>query len=200
MEIITLKHKTVRAYIINSNGIYIMVDSGYPESLKIFDKMLADKNMTFSQINYLVITHFHPDHAGLVQQLLDYGIQLLLHENQKEYIHWINNYFQEHIHQKYKPIIENNNDKITVLDTESSASLFEKHKINGKIIFTPGHTNDSVTFIINDAAFIGDLTKYNETGIYTSKIAEDSWNKILKNKIGEIYPGHGEKYKISMGE
>ena len=31
MEVITLKHKTVNAYVINTNDLSIMVDTGYPE-------------------------------------------------------------------------------------------------------------------------------------------------------------------------
>ena len=166
--------------------------------MNIYTKLLININTTFSQIKYLIITHFHPDHAGLVQQLLDNGILLLLHESQKDYLEWINNHFEKHIHKKYKPIIvENNENKIT-LDTEESKSLFKKHKIDGKIISTPGHTNDSITFIVNDKAFIGDLPKYNMNGSYKTETIKDSWNKILENNVKEIYPGHGEKYKIEQ--
>ena len=69
IEVIILKHKTVNAYVINTNDLSIMVDTGYPESMNIYNKLLTNINTTFSQIKYLIITHFHPDHAGLVQQL-----------------------------------------------------------------------------------------------------------------------------------
>jgi glyoxylase-like metal-dependent hydrolase (beta-lactamase superfamily II) len=198
MEILTLKHKTVQAYIINSNDLCIMVDSGYPESLNLFSKLLTNNNKTFYQIKYLIITHFHPDHAGLVQQLLDYGIHLIIHENQKEYLEWINNHFRKHVHKKYKPINTKNNEKIITLDSNESQKLFKEYKIDCKIIPTPGHTEDSITFIANGIAFIGDLPKYNEKGLYKTTKIQNSWNKILENSIKEIYPGHGEKYSIEM--
>jgi glyoxylase-like metal-dependent hydrolase (beta-lactamase superfamily II) len=195
INVFTLNHKHTQAYIVYVNDIYIMVDSGYPESLNTFQKVLLNSNISFAQIKYLIITHFHPDHAGLVQTLMDYGIKLLLHENQKDYIEWINKYFIKHIHKKYKQIIIDNNN-IDIINTEKSKTLFEKNGIKGKIISTPGHTDDSITFIINDIAFIGDLPKYDKNKFYKSKTVLDSWNKIIDNNITEIYPGHGSKYII----
>jgi glyoxylase-like metal-dependent hydrolase (beta-lactamase superfamily II) len=198
-QIITLNHKYAQAYIVCVNGIYIMVDAGYPESFNTFGKILSMHSITYSQIKYLIITHFHPDHAGLVQPLMDLGIQLIMHENQKGYIEWMNNYFVKHYtrnkgvpHKKYQPITKEG----TLLSTESSEKLFAGNKIAGKIISTPGHSDDSITFIIDDIAFTGDLPRYDLMSLYKSEIILNSWDKILKNKVKEIYPGHGINYLL----
>jgi glyoxylase-like metal-dependent hydrolase (beta-lactamase superfamily II) len=170
-----------------------MVDSGYPESLNAFQKTLSKNSITFSQVKYLIITHFHPDHAGLVQPLMDYGIKLLLHENQNENIAWINNYFEEHIHKKYKPII---NENIYTLSTSESKKLLEENEINGLIVATPGHTDDSITLVIDNVAFVGDLPKYYFCKTSNLKIFLESWNRIIESNVKEIYPGHGDKYLI----
>jgi glyoxylase-like metal-dependent hydrolase (beta-lactamase superfamily II) len=197
-QILTLNHRHTQAYVVSIDNIYIMIDSGYPESLSTFEKILKEYNIEFSQIKYLLITHFHPDHAGLTQVLLDYGIQLLLHESQKEYIEKVNNYFAKYFHEKYKPIILENNDKISLLDTEESINIFNEHKLAGKIISTPGHTDDSITFIIDDIAFTGDLPNYNVMELYKSEIISDSWKKIIESNVKEIYPGHGDKYNLAI--
>jgi glyoxylase-like metal-dependent hydrolase (beta-lactamase superfamily II) len=195
-RVLTLNHRHTQAYVICINDIYIMVDSGYPESLSAFEEILKTHNIEFSQIKYLLITHFHPDHAGLVQTLFDYGIQLLLHECQKEHVEKVNNYFVRYFHKKYKPIILENNDRISLLNTEESINIFNEHKFAGKIISTPGHTDDSITFIIDDIAFTGDLPNYNGMELYESEIISDSWKKIIENNVKEIYPGHGDKYSL----
>jgi glyoxylase-like metal-dependent hydrolase (beta-lactamase superfamily II) len=195
-RVLTLNHKHTQAYVVSVNGIYIMVDSGYPGSLKVFKKILKGYKIKFPQIKYLLITHFHPDHAGLVQILLDYGIQLLLHESQKEYIEKINNYFVSFFNKKYKPVILENNDRISLLNTEESINIFNAHKFTGKIISTPGHTDDSITFIIDDIAFTGDLPNYNGMELYKSKIISGNWKEIIESNVKEIYPGHGDKYII----
>ena len=82
------------------------------------------------------------------------------------------------------------------MDTEESKTFFKNHKIDSKIISTPGHTDDSITFIVGDKAFIRDLRKYYMNGSYKTATIKDSWNKILENRIEEIYPGHEKKYKI----
>jgi len=51
---------------------------------------------------------------------------------------------------------------------------------------------NSITFIVNDVAFIGGLPKYNMNGSYKTKAIKYSWNKILENNVKEIYPGHGK--------
>ena len=109
---------------------------------------------------------------------------------------WINNHFEKHVHKKHKPIIVENDKNITRLNTEESKTFFKNHKIDSKINSTSGHTDDSITFIVNDKAFIGDLPKYNMNGSYKTAIIKDNWNKILENRIEEIYLGHGKKYKI----
>jgi glyoxylase-like metal-dependent hydrolase (beta-lactamase superfamily II) len=174
-----------------------MIDAGYPESFNKFGKILSTHSIKFSQINYLIITHFHPDHAGLVQPLTDLGIQLLMHEKQKGYTEWMNNYFVKFYtrnkgqpHKMYQPITKDG----ILLDTEGSEKLFSENEIDAKIISTPGHSDDSITFIIDDMAFTGDLPKFEERSLYKSEIIMNSWDKIQNYKVKEIYPGHGSKY------
>lgn len=68
-----------------------------------------------------------------------------------------------------------------------------------KVIYTPGHTIDSICFAINDLLFTGDTLFNNSVGrtdFYSGnlKTLSDSIKKIYSKRINyQIYPGHGEK-------
>ena len=80
------------------------MDAGYPESYSAFSTHMKQQGVGWSDIFALMVTHFHPDHAGLVQIIRDHNIPLLLHKSQEGYIDWINSFFEKHIHKKYVPI------------------------------------------------------------------------------------------------
>ncbi|EHJ53204.1 MBL fold metallo-hydrolase [Streptococcus macacae] len=46
-------------------------------------------------IAYLLITHYHPDHMGLAQDLMNLGIQLLVMDVQKDFIHQSDSIFEK---------------------------------------------------------------------------------------------------------
>ena len=69
--------------------------------------------------------------------------------------------------------------------------------IDGEIISTPGHSDDSVTLVLDEgSAFTGDLT--NPT------VAEDtpdtpltrSWDRLRAMRVTLIYPGHGPAWPL----
>jgi glyoxylase-like metal-dependent hydrolase (beta-lactamase superfamily II) len=192
VNVYKLEHNHTQSYIIKNNDNIIMVDAGYPESFNTFSKILSENEIKLERIKFLIITHFHPDHAGLTQYLKNNGTILLLHECQIEYISWINKHFEKHIHKKYIPINKDNR----IITTEESKYLLQELGFNGLIISTPGHTEDSISIIIENMAFIGDLPKKNVIKNKKNGIINNSWEKIFENNVNIIYPGHGIEYKI----
>src|SRR5262249_23764667 len=60
--------------------------------------------------------------------------------------------------------------------------------INGEIIATPGHSDDSVTLILDEgAAFTGDLQSLS----IADEVGQKSWEDIRSFQVKIIYPGHG---------
>jgi glyoxylase-like metal-dependent hydrolase (beta-lactamase superfamily II) len=78
--------------------------------------------------------------------------------------------------------------------------------IDGKIITTPGHSIDSISIILsNGIAIVGDEaanflqfagTKYCVVFITDLNEYYNSWEKIIKEKVVEIYPGHGKVFSV----
>ena len=80
----TVGLKFVCMYLFNIDNTHILIDAGMnlPNWKKIFFSELNKLNLSIMDIDYLVITHEHPDHVGLMKEIKDANpnIQLLMHE------------------------------------------------------------------------------------------------------------------------
>jgi glyoxylase-like metal-dependent hydrolase (beta-lactamase superfamily II) len=64
--------------------------------------------------------------------------------------------------------------------------------IEGEIIGTPGHSDDSITLVLDEGiAFTGDLLGPQHVADEARPQAELSWSKIRSHHVKTIYPGHG---------
>src|SRR5262249_4978431 len=64
--------------------------------------------------------------------------------------------------------------------------------IAGEIVATPGHSDDSVSLVLDaGAAFTGDLPPPGFVDESTSATVRQSWEKLRALPATKIYPGHG---------
>jgi glyoxylase-like metal-dependent hydrolase (beta-lactamase superfamily II) len=65
--------------------------------------------------------------------------------------------------------------------------------IDGEIIYTPGHSEDSISLVLDQGfAIVGDLYDLNSAALFNDKKINDSWKKILSHNIKKICYGHHE--------
>lgn len=194
MNIVSLSNNNTNCYLVQLTEGWLLIDTGLPDTFSQLLQLLNQNDISIYEINYLLITHFHPDHAGLTQNLRDLGTNLIIHEEQIPYINKLNLFFKKNPKANFKDIITSN---YIVLSDSNSQSFLESIGILGNLITTPGHSDDSVSLVIdNDCAFTGDLPAYNWEDSYDDFVVEDSWDMLLKNHIKTIYPSHGEIYEI----
>jgi glyoxylase-like metal-dependent hydrolase (beta-lactamase superfamily II) len=194
VNVITLVHKSTNSYLIPTDKGWLMIDSGWPDTFAQLLQLLSQQDISVNEINYLVITHFHPDHAGLTQNLKDLGTTLILHEYQVPYINKLNLLYKKNPKANFKDITPNNN---LVLTESESRDFLKSIGINGELISTPGHSDDSISLIIDECcAFTGDLPSIDVVELYDDIVIDDSWEMIRRHSIKTIYPGHGDAYDI----
>ena len=97
-----LKYGNTNCYYIEGKKGSILVDTDWAGTLQAFYKKIKELNIT--KIDYLLITHFHPDHIGIAQNIIDMGTKLLLIDVQKDYIHCSNKIFEKDKNISFKPI------------------------------------------------------------------------------------------------
>lgn len=195
MNIISLNNNRTNCYLIKANDGWLMIDTGFPDTFSLLLQLLNQKDICVNEINYLIITHFHPDHAGLTQNLRDLGTNLIVHEDQIPYMTKLNLFYKKNPKANFKDIISGNT---IVLSDSNSNSFLESIGIHGNLITTSGHSEDSVSLIIeDDCAFTGDLPPYHLMEAFDDLVITDSWDMLKKYNVKKIYPSHGEPYMIS---
>ena len=194
MRVLNLTYKQTSIYLIEANCGWIMVDAGWPDTLAQFFKLLKQNDVHISDIKYLIITHFHPDHAGLAQDLKELGTKLILHEIQVPFVNKLNSFFKKNPSFKAKDIIAGNN---IILSSAESKKFLKNVGIDGEIIPTPGHTDDSISLIIDKCcAFTGDPPEFSLVEAYNDQTMKDSWKLLQAYNVKKIYPAHGNSYDI----
>ena len=78
-----------------------------------------------------------------------------------------------------------------ILKTEDSRAFLRGLGIDGEILHTPGHSDDSVSLALDDGMlFVGDLNPLYELELHRGTEIEDSWNRLLSLKPVTVYYGH----------
>jgi len=194
MKIVSITPRLTNCYFVQANQGWLMLDTDWPDTLPQLLRMVKAENIQISEISNLIVTHFHPDHAGTAQNLKELGVKLTLLENQVGFINEVNQFFHKNTNYDFMDIEAGDN--LIVTSTESRRFL-KKMGIEGEIIPTPGHSNDSISLIIDgECAFTGDLPAFPLMKAYNDPIIEDSWKSIQSHAVDQIYPAHGIPYSL----
>jgi glyoxylase-like metal-dependent hydrolase (beta-lactamase superfamily II) len=179
MNIVNVGYDSTNYYLLEIKGGKLLIDCGWPGTLPKLLAELKRKGISIREIKYLLVTHFHPDHAGITQDLKKLGAKLVLLESQVDFI--LQNF-------PYLAIAQDDN---LVLNFEDSRKFLDSIGISGEILPTPGHSNDSVTLILDEGlAFTGDLPPLFMVP-EEDQVTRGSWDKIQRHKISKIFPAHG---------
>jgi hydroxyacylglutathione hydrolase len=215
-QLFTLKFGINRCYIIKGKQA-IMVDGAPPGKLPSFLKQLARLHIKPKEIKLIVLTHGDFDHIGSAKEIKEAtGAKLAIHKNDRKCLeeglfNWspgvtvwgivsrfiLMPYAVRFNFQPVKPDIE-------LTDNEFSLSEFG---IDGKIIYTPGHTWGSVSVVLESGeAFVGCMahngfpfTFFPNLPIYAADPDRliESWYMLKEQGAKMIYPGHGSAFPIS---
>lgn len=135
------------------------------------------------------MTHFHPDHAGMIENIKKFGASFILFEHQVPYIQVMENMLRKD--RSYLPLDMNSNIVLTIDEAES---FFQENNIPAQVIKTPGHSDDSISVVFQDGtAFIGDLYSPDLVMEDDDK-SKQSWRELKRKGAKAIYPAHGNAY------
>lgn len=190
-RVLSLPVGVQRAYIYfieNTSGECIMIDCGaYDDRVKYFIES-NDLN-----VKYVLLTHGHFDHVAGLEFAVNRHISVLIGEKDAKMLCDdslnLGSYFGCKV-----PQIK---DYTVVSEGEINLIGF-----NVKVIETPGHTEGSVCYLIEDRLFSGDTMFYETFGrcdLPTGDINKMtvSLDKLLRldDKV-IVYPGHGQRTTI----
>jgi len=187
MNILNVGYDSTNYYLLVIKGGKLLVDNGWPGTLPKFLSVLKRKDVSPNEIKYLLVTHFHPDHSGLTQELKNMGASLILMETQVNFIAAMEDLYKAK-KLPYHPITP---EKVTILKFSDSRKFFATLDLEGEIISTPGHSDDSITLILDEGfAFTGDLP-HRFVLPEDDQTSRQSWDRIYQHKITRLFPAHG---------
>lgn len=193
-KIIQLKYGNTKCYLLKGAKHNLLIDTDWAGTHSAFFQELGRKKLTVQEINYLLITHYHPDHMGLAADLMKIGIHLLVIDCQKDFIHQSDYIFSKENNQFFQPIDDNN---IQELQLSDSRRFLDHCGIAGTILSTPGHSNDSISLLLDSGeAFVGDLYPQEQVPLYNDKILSQSWKKLISQGANFIYFAHYKNKKV----
>ena len=177
-------------YLVGCSGGWLLIDAGWPGRLPALRGALKRVGCDLAEIASVMLTHCHPDHAGLTQEVKrEAGARLLIHERQISALDDLRTFFAQR--GGYEPIAVTEMDVVAAAGT-GRASL-SRLGIAGDLIWTPGHSDDSVSLVLDDgAAFIGDLHLPALADGASLEAACANWRALLDRGLRLAYPGHGE--------
>lgn len=192
MNIVNVGYGSTNYYVIGGGSKRLLVDVGWPGTA---GKLLANfkrKGIAIAEIRYLLATHYHPDHAGLAQELKNMGMRLMVMEGQQDAIPALKQWMKPEM--GYLDI--NLGDNVEVALSASRAFL-AKIDISGEIVSTPGHSDDSVTLLLDSGdAFTGDLQSESRADESNIATVQASWAKLRALHMRMIHPGHGPSIPV----
>ena len=187
-----LKYGNTNTFFIRGTAGNLLVDTDYAGTLPLFYKEIKRQNISLKDITYILATHYHPDHIGLVSELMKQGVKLLLVDAQREYVGFSDEIFAREKHLEVEPIRK---EEATVITCEESRTFFRTLGIDGEIISTTSHSEDSVSLILDEGTcIVGDLEPLEYLGAYeeNEKLAKD-WERILSFQPKRICYAHANE-------
>lgn len=180
-------YRSTNFWIVSSGTSRVLVDIGWPGSMGLMRATLDRMDVPLKEIRYTLATHYHIDHAGLAQEFKQAGVPLLVLDTQVDAIPLMKTFTKPQ--DNYMEITMDGN---TTISFAESRALLEKIGIPGEIIPTPGHSDDSVSLLLDDGSvFTGDLTHPMMVGLEDAEIVSASWRLLRERGATRVYPGHG---------
>lgn len=187
MNIVNVGYRSTNYYVLADQRPRLLIDAGWPGTLATMQHTCTRMGIRLEDIPYQLVTHYHPDHAGLAEELKRLGVRLIVVDTQLAAIPLLRTYVKPEM--QYTDIQLTGN---TVLTAGESRAFLAGIGIAGEIISTPGHSEDSVTLMLDEGAtFTGDLTAPLLVPQDPADPAYQSWEQIRAKGARTIYPGHG---------
>ena len=202
-----LDTRRVSTFILQKDGKNTLWDTSMNYEMKKIRKAFGE--LGISKLDAVFISHAHTDHAANAAEISRvYGAKVYVHRNGIERLRCgrcpvpkgmnISGKLVEYLAQKYKNIYD-----FSLIDRCDAEELHDE-VVKGllgngaELIYTPGHTADSVSLVIDrEIALVGDIFVNMFTEFYPPfadcpELIAESWEKLVRLGCGLYYPGHGD--------
>jgi glyoxylase-like metal-dependent hydrolase (beta-lactamase superfamily II) len=192
-SILNVGYRSTNYWVVSAGRSRVLIDLGWPGGIGALKANLQRADVPIAEIRYGLATHYHIDHAGAAQDLKRLGVPLLVLDSQVAAIPVMKTHTKPR--DNYTEITPDGN---VVIAFAESRKRLKEIDIAGEIVPTPGHSDDSVTLVLDEgAAFIGDLTPMSVALAEHADVLAASWQRLRDMGVTMVYPGHGPVGSLS---
>ena len=183
-----IKYSSTNTYLIQGTNGILLFDTGWAGMLSAFCHAAGQAGVKVRDINCIMISHFHPDHMGIAQEIADMGPVICIADIQKDFIHSSDRILEKDKRAAFTPIKDEN---VRCFTIDGSRAFLKELGIDGTILATPGHSDDSISLMLDSGElFVGDLNPLYELELHKGTQIGDTWNMLLSMKPRKVFYGH----------
>ena len=101
-----LRYSNTNTYLIRGEKGTLLFDTGWAGTFPAFCRAMGEIKVPVQDIDYILISHFHPDHMGIAQEIADLGPKIAAADLQREFIHAADGVFLKERRVSFYPIRE----------------------------------------------------------------------------------------------
>jgi len=192
---IKLRYGNTNTFYIPGSDGGLLVDTDWAGTLPLFFKAIKTAGIEMKAITTLLVTHYHPDHMGLAGELQRLGVKLLVVDVQRLFVHASDEIFARDKHLSYRAVDES---AATVISCAESRDVLKGLGIDGEILHTPSHSEDSVSLTLDDGScLVGDLEPLAYLAGYEENPAlKSDWEQLMRRRPKRILYAHANEQKL----
>lgn len=192
MQFVKIRYKSTNCYFSDTGNGLLVFDAGWPNTYREYKDGLKEQGYQVKAIRWLIVSHFHIDHAGLAGWLAENGVQFIVFKNQIDAI----DEMESLIARKNLAYQKLDRAKIIVMEIAESREWLKSIGISGQVLRTNGHGEQSISLLLDDGvAFIGDLAPGNMLADDDVK-SKNSWRLLKRHGAKRILPARAEEFML----
>ena len=192
---IKLRYGNTNTFFIPGSEGGLLVDTDWAGTLPQFFKAIKAAGIETKAITTLLITHYHPDHMGLAGRLQQLGVKLLIVDVQRPFVHASDEIFARDKRLSYRAVDEST---ATGFSCAESRAVLKELGIDGEILHTPSHSEDSISLLLDDGScLVGDLEPIAYLAGYDENPAlKSDWELIMNRHPKRILYAHANEQSL----
>jgi hydroxyacylglutathione hydrolase len=201
-KIVPVSLRYYNVYFIRTDDGYILVDTGMPRDSRALQRAFSKAGIKPQDVKLIIITHAHVDHVGSVAYAKRLtSADVLCHKYAAPFIRagksspvvaysLLSKLLSAISPSKYKPVEPD----IVVTDKFDLRDF----GIAGQVIHTPGHTQGSVTVLLESGEMLlGDMVRGTSVDIHIGSFYEDK--EVLLQNLAKLAACRAHKIYMSHG-